>query len=258
MGNKNKVAVIITTYNEENNIRECVRSAKHLTDNIIVIDNTSTDQTVSIAQELKCKIIQYPYTVYVEPTRDFALQQTDAEWVFILDADERITPKLAVEVLNTITSTNKTHYKILRQNIFAKTKWLKHGGWYPDYIIRLIRKDAFLQWPKEIHSTPRIKGEMGYLKEPLVHEFHSSLESMVEKTIIFENVESNLLFKAKRKSGILIFLRKFLGELYRRFVKWGGFLDGTPGIIESLYQAYSKTITYLMLYEKTKRKSTTI
>ena len=73
---------------------------------------------------------------------------------------------------------------------------------------------------------------------------------MVKKTIIFENIESDLLFKAKRKTGTGIFFRKFLAEIYRRLIRNLGFLDGPFGIIEAIYQAFSKTITYLFLYEK--------
>ena len=134
------------------------------------------------------------------------------------------------------------------KNIFARIKWLKHGGWWPDHQIRLINKKYFTSWPKRIHSTPRIKGDFGYLKNPFIHYFHVDLSGMVKKTIIFEDIESDLLYKAGKKSSTLTFCRKFLAELYRRLIKNLGFLDGAFGIIESLYQAFSKTITYLFLY----------
>ena len=73
---------------------------------------------------------------------------------------------------------------------------------------------------------------------------------MVEKTLLFEDIESDLLYEANKKVTIFTFFRKFLGELYRRLIKHPGFMDGTVGIIECIYQAYSKTITYLFLYEK--------
>ncbi len=134
-------------------------------------------------------------------------------------------------------------------------KWLKNGGWWPDHQMRLINKNFFREWPTQIHSTPKIEGQMGFLENPIIHYFHGDLEKMVEKTIIFENIESDLLHKANRPVQTSTFYRKFLGELYRRLFKRAGFLDGQIGIIESIYQAFSKTITYLYLYEKKKSSS---
>jgi hypothetical protein len=95
---------------------------------------------------------------------------------------------------------------------------------------------------------------MGYLHESFLHLFHGNLETMVKKTLVFEDIESNLLFKANKSVTTVTFFRKFFGELIRRSVVRAGFLDGTIGIIESIYQAYSKTITYLLLYEKKNRR----
>ncbi len=249
----NNISVVIQTHNEENNIEECIKSAQQLTNNILVVDTESSDKTILIAKKMGAKIYSFPYSRYVEPARQFGMDKIKSKWVFILDADERITEELAKEIKDAIRSNQFSYYKIPRKNIFGKTRWLKHGGWWPDYQIRLISKSHFQRWPKEIHSTPLIKGKMGFLKKPLIHYFHGNLETMVDKTTIFEDIEAELLFKAGRRASTLIFFRKFLGELYRRLVKNFGFLDGEIGIIETIYQAFSKTITYLYLYEKKSR-----
>lgn len=251
------IAVIIHSLNEEKNISDCINSAKLLSDEIILIDMESTDKTVEIAKSLDVSVFNFPKSDYVEPSREFGISQSKTDWVLILDTDERITEELAKEIkqLLTINSSLFTYFKIPRQNIFAGTKWLKHGGWWPDYQIRLINKKYFINWPKRIHATPKIKGELGYLNNPLVHYFHGDLSNMVKKTVIFEDIESDLLFKAGKKSSTLTFFRKFLAELYRRLIKNLGFLDGTFGIIEAIYQAFSKTITYLFLYEKNNKLS---
>ena len=256
-----KITVIIYTHNEEKNINDCLESAKLLTDKIILIDMESSDKTLEIVKGHKVPVLNFPRSNYVEPAREFGLKQAKTDWVFILDADERITKELIIEIKNIInvraiheSPLQITHYKIPRQNIFAGVKWLKHGGWWPDHQIRLINKKYFINWPKRIHSTPVIKGSFGYLKNPLIHYFHGDLSGMVKKTIVFEDIESDLLFHAKRNSGTGIFFRKFFAELYRRLLKNLGFLDGPFGIIESIYQAFSKTITYLFLYEKQVKK----
>lgn len=251
---KNNLAVIIQTRNEEKNIEQCIKSAKLLTDNIYLFDMKSDDYTIKIAKKLHVKIFNLPKSNYVEPARETAIRKTNGDWIFILDADERITPELAKEIKEKIKNKNISYYKIPRKNIFGQIKWLKYGGWWPDYQIRLINKNKFVNWPKKIHSTPVIDGKMGFLINPIIHYFHGNLEQMVNKTIIFEDIESDLLYKANKKVNLLTFFRKFFGELWRRLFKGKAFLDGTIGVIESIYQAFSKTITYLFLYEKYQSK----
>lgn len=253
------IGVVIHTHNEEKNILECINSARLLTNNIIIVDMESTDETTKIAKKQDIVVLRFPFSHYVEPARRFGIKQTQARWVFILDADEHITPNLAKEVKEKIEDTDCSFFKVPRKNIFGGKKWLKHGNWWPDYQIRLINKEYFIEWPSEIHSTPVIKGKCCKLNNPLDHLFHGDISSMVKKTIIFEQIESNLLFKAHRKVRVITFFRKFFGELYRRLIKHKGFLDGKAGIIESVYQAYSKTITYLFLYEQyLKEKSSSV
>lgn len=226
----NITVIIYTPKNKD--IEDCINVAKLLTKNIISV---------------------YPDSNYVETVREVGIKKTKTDWVLILDADERITRELAEEikeVLNLSQDDRKSAYKIPRKNIFGRTKWLRFGGWWPDYQIRLINKKYFISWPKRIHSTPVIRGEIGFLKNSLLHFFHGNLEKMVEKTLIFEDIESDLLNKAGRKANVSTFFRKYSAELWRRLFKGLGFLDGTVGVIESIYQAFSKTITHLFLYEK--------
>lgn len=247
------ISVVIFTYNEEANIQRSIRSAKLITDNILVIDLESTDKTRSLAQQLGAKVTEHKHVDYVEPVRRFGIDQAVSDWVLVLDTDEKVSPELAEEIKSAIQKSQFSYYKIPRRNIFGNPPtggWLKYGGWWPDYQPRLINKKYFVDWPKEIHSTPKIKGESGRLKQPLEHSFHGDLEVMVGKTAVFEDIESNLLLEANKSASTIIFFRKFIGEFWRRFIKNLGFLDGTVGIIESIYQAFSKTITYLFLYEK--------
>lgn len=223
----------------------------------------SVDKTVKICQEEGALIFSFPYSKYVEPAREFGIKQSKTSWVFLLDADERITDELANEIKFALNKTDSvdesskktgsvktTHYKIPRKELFAQKIWLKHGGWWPNYQTRLINRKYLTSWPKEIHSSPTIRGEAGYLHRPLLHFSKNDYGEIVNKTIVFEDMESDLLFRADKPASTLIFFRKFAGEFFRRLVKNLGFLDGTIGIIESIYQAFSKTITYLYLYEK--------
>lgn len=252
---KNNITVLIEARNVEGEINKCVESARKLASEIILVDIESTDRTIQLAEKENVKVYSFPFTLYVEPARQFGIEKIKTEWVFIMDSDERMTQELAQEIKKTIKNSSFSHFRIPRKNIFGKKKWLKHGGWWPDHQIRLIHIPSFKRWPKEIHSTPVVDGQMGILQNPFLHYFHGDFESMVTKTSIFEDVESDLLLEANRTVSVLIFFRKFAGELFRRLIRRGGFLDGRVGIIEAVYQAFSKTITYLYLYEKKNSRS---
>ncbi len=248
-----KISVIVSAKNAGREIVGPVKSAKILSTDVLVFNIGRNKNTASFAIKSGAKVIDIPDTSFVETIRDLTIQKTTGPWVFLLDTDERITKELAIEIKKAIENNSYTHYKIPRKNIFGRKKWLKHGGWWPDEQIRLINKKHFVKWPTEIHSTPIINGQAGFLKNPILHFFHGDFESMVEKTIKFEGIESDLLYKAGRNVSTATFFRKFLGELYRRLIKKMGFLDGALGIIESIYQAFSKTITWIFLYEKRKK-----
>jgi len=252
---KEGITVVIYTRNEAENIVDCIESARLLSPDILLIDMESIDETVFLARQKGVKVVSFPFSHYVEPARKFGIEKAITEWVFILDADERITAGLAGEIRKVVSDRGYGVYRVPRKNIFGRAKWLKHGGWWPDYQPRLISKKHFINWPSMIHSMPKTRGKQRLLINPLIHYFHGDFTQMVEKTVTFENIEAGLLFKAKREVGILTFFRKFFGELYRRLIKNKGFLDGEIGIMESVYQAFSKTITYLFLYEKKTSRS---
>ena len=252
----NSITVLLEAHNEEKHISDCIASAKLLTDSIIVVDMRSTDNTVELAKKNGAEVISFPsHPHYVEPAREFGIRLVKTDWVMILDADERITKTLVFEIKHAIKSKEFSHYKIPRKNYFGGKQWLQHGGWWPDPQMRLINVKFFKLWPSDIHSTPIIEGKMGHLEEPFLHFFHGDVGQMVNKTIMFEDIESELLYRAGRPVSTPIFFRKFGGELWRRLVKGQGYKDGTVGIMESMYQAFSKTITYLFLYEKKNSRS---
>lgn len=248
-----QVTVLIYASNDESNIARAVESAKLLTSHVTLIDIGSTDKTAEIAKRAGVQIVMLKQTPYVELVRMEGIKHAKTDWVFILDSDEVITQNLADEILQVIGyKLQVASFRVPRKNIFGKSKWLKHGGWWPDSQIRLIKRSELVDWPSVIHSTPQIRGTIEQLKESLIHYSHGDFSQMVQKTIKFEGVESDLLHKATKRASTFTFFRKFLGELYRRLIKQKGFLDGKEGFAESIYQAYSKTVTYLMLYEKSR------
>lgn len=247
-----KISVNIIVRNEEEKIKECLLSARLIADEIVLVDMESDDKTVAIAKKYADKIYSYPQVGYVEPARNFGIKKCSGDWVFVLDADERLTPELANEIIATLPKTPEQlgAFAIPRAN-YNFGVWLKHGGWWPDYQVRLLRKKSFILWPEAIHSFPKFKGEQGMLKNPFKHLANENIEGMVEKTINYSQKEANLLFAGgEKRVSALALVKKMLAEFFRRGIKKKGVLDKTAGIIQGIYQAFAVMCTYIFLWEK--------
>jgi len=183
--------------------------------------------------------------------RNAGAKRTHGEWLLYLDTDEEVSADLKKEIVLRIKNyeTSSSAYAIPRANIFLGHK-MKWGGWYPDYVIRLIKKDKLEGWYGDLHEQPRINGELGYLINPLIHTTHRSLLEMVSKTNKWSDIEAKLLYDSQHPPMNLIrFTTAGFREFWFRGIKKLGFLDGTIGIIEIIYQTFSKLITYMKLWE---------
>jgi len=181
--------------------------------------------------------------------RNIGAKKAKGEWLFYIDSDEAVTPKLKETILQNVESTEFSAYAIPRKNIFLGH--LMHwGGWSPDFVLRLIKKDKLVGWFGELHEQPKIDGTICHLKEPLIHESHRSLSEMVDKTNKWSEIEAKLLFDSKHPPmNVLRFFSAGFREFWYRGVVRLGFLDGTTGVIEIIYQTFSRLITYSKLWE---------
>lgn len=183
--------------------------------------------------------------------RNEGAKKAQGDWLLYIDTDEEVTPDLKSEIEYTINNLQFTNsaYAIPRKN-----KLLGHtmhwGGWWPDFVLRLIRKDKLKGWFGDLHEQPLIDGEVGHLKNPLKHDSHRNLHDMVEKTNKWSEIEAKLLYNSGHpKMNIFRFCSAALREFWKRGILKMGFLDGTTGVIEIIYQIYSRLITYSKLWE---------
>lgn len=181
--------------------------------------------------------------------RNLGAKKAKGEWLFYVDSDETVSPKLKEMILQVIGSGEFAAYAIPRRNIFLGHA-MHWGGWWPDFVLRLIRKEKLKRWKGELHEQPEIIGTTCHLKEPLIHESHRNLSEMVEKTNRWSEIEAKLLYDSGHpKMNIFRFFSAGFREVwYRGFIKLG-FLDGTVGVIEIIYQTFSRLITYSKLWE---------
>lgn len=252
---KPNISVIVLTKNEEEVISDCLESVKWA-DEVVVVDDSSTDGTLNIVKKFGIKkIVNAPPKKTFSDRRNLGRKAANEDWLLYVDADERVTPTLKSEIIKTIEQChNKTMFfsafAIPRRNI-RLTKELHFGGWWPDYVIRLIRKDKLVGWEGELHEQPRVNGGVGRLKEAFVHFSHrGSLEHKLRNTINWSQIEARKLYEANHPPmNIRRFSSAMAREFYLRMIKYQAYRDGLEGIIEAIYQVFSVFITYARLYE---------
>lgn len=242
-----KLSALILTKNEEEMIADCLKQLD-FADEIIVLDTGSTDKTLTIAKNYTDNILESNLADF-DKNRNLLKEAAKGEWLLYIDADERLTPELISEISTEIRENRSSAYYIPRKN-YILGKWLKHGGWWPDYVPRLFRAKDLIAWEGRVHETPKLAGNFSHLKHPLEHRTARSISAILAKSATWAKVEADLFYKngyPKVNSWKLAkaSVREFIS---RYFVKMG-FLDGTVGLIESIYQALHQAMVFTYLWE---------
>lgn len=241
------VTVIIIAKNEEKMIGDCLKSVKWANE-VIVIDNGSVDKTGSIAKSLSANVYNLPRGSFSD-LRNFGIWEASGDWLLYIDADERVTEDLKIEIEKVVEKGVFNAYAIPRTNIILGKK-MRRGGWWPDYVKRLFKKNKLKEWTGELHEEPSFEGELSHLKKPLLHIKHDNISDMVVKSNDWSDYEAKLFFETNHPKIVWWrFIRIMLTELWYRLVKLGGFLDGPEGIIYAFYQMWYRFLVYAKLWE---------
>jgi glycosyltransferase involved in cell wall biosynthesis len=247
----NKISAVIIAKNEEKMIGDALKSIEFC-DEIILIDNGSTDKTKEIAEKAGAKIFELNTKDFAE-LRNLGLTKTSGDWILYLDADERVDEQLKSSIQQVLAEDSKFAAFFIRRNNF----YLGNHEWpYVERLERLFKKDKLKDWKGELHESPVVDGEKGRLdKGFILHFTHRDLESMVNKTIEWSDTEALLRYNAGHpKMSWWRFPRVMLGAFFNSYIKQGGYKAGTTGVIESIYQAFSMFITYAKLWELQNRE----
>lgn len=260
MTKKTTISAIIITKNEGEIIGDCLKSIDWV-DEIIIVDGNSTDKTLELVKKYRqAKIYQQQAKYDFSAWRNQGAQKATSDWLFYIDADERCSPALASEIKSIVIPLPRVltpnplpppvAYAIPRANI-RLTKPLFHGGWWPDYVLRLMKKDSLIKWEGKLHEQPKINGEIGRLKNHFIHLSHrGSLEHKVNTTIKYSLTEAEAMFNANHPPMNLIrFLSAMTREFWKRMFVYAGWKDGLEGIMEVFYQVFSVFISYARLWE---------
>ncbi|MHB1407220.1 MAG: glycosyltransferase family 2 protein [Desulfitobacteriaceae bacterium] len=270
---KMQVSVLIPTKNEERNISECIKSVSWA-DEVFVLDSYSSDRTLEICREMGVNVVQRVFEDFATH-KNWALQNLPFrnEWILIIDADERITEQLSDEIKSVLSRhSNHQGYYIARKNFFMG-KWVRHGGWYPNWNLRLFKRDFARYEQRIVHEHIVLQGKPGYLKHPLIHNDFKGLERYFDRHNTYSSMEAIEASRAMRKMDAEHTLRpnlfsrgperrRFLKELAYRYLPgrpvfkfvWMyffqlGFLDGAIGFRYCLLHAFYEYQVSLKLKE---------
>lgn len=245
----NSLSVIILARNEAPRMGEAIKSVLRLQAEIIVVDQNSVDETARIAKNAGAKVMRIDEESFAK-LREIGKDAASGDWIFYLDADERVTDGLVNELGKIIEAKPKVNspvaYFVKRDNYYLGEKWP-----VGDKVERLFWKRALRGWKGELHESPIVDGDMGELKNCLIHMTHRSLEEMAEKTNKWSEIEAKLRVQVNHPQVVeWRLLRVMLTGFSKAYLGEGGLQMGSVGLIESMYQAFSMFITYAKLWER--------
>lgn len=270
-----KLSVVLATRNEEENVERCLTSVKSIADEIIVVDENSTDKTCEIAQKFGAEIFLEPHHAIFHITKQKALDKASGEWILQLDADEVVTPKLSDQIkqvldrkyIYKINELFERHQKLIekrdgtigkkggeivgyfipRRNMFLG-KPLIHAGVYPDGVIRLIKRGRARFPQKSVHEQIQLDGEVSWLSGDLLHYDSPTLKRYLSRLNRYTDLRAEELSVAKVPKNILYFLLyvkiKPLYTFCNLYFRHLGFLDGVNGFLWSFFSAMHFPIAY--------------
>jgi glycosyltransferase involved in cell wall biosynthesis len=247
---RGKISVTIITHNEEENIGGCLESVKWA-DEIIVVDSGSTDRTVEISMGYTDKVFFNPW-IGMKEQKQCAVDKASHSWIFSIDADERATEAIKQFILQELKEPLYDGYRFARQNYFLGT-WLKHGGWYPDHVLRLFRKDKGHFGGINPHDKVVMNGRVNTVRVSFIHNTYKSISQYLTKQNMYSSISAKELFLAGKKIRLYIIPLKVVWKFIETYFIKKGFLDGFRGFIVSMGASYSMFWKYVQLWELSRK-----
>lgn len=243
--------VIITTFNEADNIVRCIQSILSLTEAVLVVDSFSTDDTVARAKALGAQVLQRKYTGPADQ-KNWAIPQAKNEWIFLLDADETATPELLQEIQHLLampTGPTEQLYWIGRNNHFLGQR-VRYSGWQGDQVVRFFHRDYGRYNDQQVHEEIITEGKrVGKLGQRLEHYTFRSLDHYLDKTRRYARWSAK---DHADKTGVITpyqLLLKPLFRFFKHYIIQQGFRDGKVGLVVSAVMAWGVFLRYVYLWE---------
>ena len=240
------LSVTIITLNEADHIADAIASAS-FADEIIVVDAHSRDETVAIARSAGARVDVRDWTGWVDQ-KNYAASLAAHDWIFSLDADERITPALAAEIQATIAAPAHRGYRIPRVT-FHLGRWVRTTDFYPDYQTRLYDRRGARWMGKHVHESVQVDGGAGQLTAELQHYSYDDLADHLNRINHYSTLAARQMHEANRRASIADLVLHPPAAFLRNFILRRGFMDGGVGLILSAVNAWSVFLKFAKLWE---------
>tara|TARA_R110002126_G_scaffold291763_2_gene457119 strand:- start:16768 stop:17517 length:750 start_codon:yes stop_codon:yes gene_type:complete len=240
-----KITAIIPTLNEEIHIEAAITSVG-FADEIIVIDSFSTDNTVTLAEKHNVKIIKREFDDF-SSQKNFAIDKAKHPWIYILDADERVTPEVKKEILQAVKNPKDNVGFYVRRSFYFAGKKIKYSGWQRDKVVRLFLKEH-CKYQGIVHETIKTNGELGFFKGKIDHFGYKNYNHFISKIHQYGELKAKELNAKGRKVNLFHLFIKPPFRIFSHFILKRGFLDGYTGLILSITQGYAVLTRYIKLW----------
>ena len=246
-----RLSVAVITLNEAHHLRRCLESTAWA-DELVVVDAESHDKTVQVAREFTDRVIVRPWAGFAAQ-KNFALDQCAGEWILSLDADEEAAPELRAEIMTTIAGAQAHDgYAVRRQNVFLD-RWIRHGGLYPDWQVRVFRRGRGRFEERAVHESVSVKGSLGRLAGHLVHRSYDGVSDFVERANRYSSLAAEQMIRDGRRVRAEQLVLKPLGRFLSMYLVQRGFLDGRRGLLLASLYAYYVFMRSAKVWEVTRR-----
>jgi glycosyltransferase involved in cell wall biosynthesis len=243
-----RLTALVTSFNEEPNIQECLESPR-FADEILLVDSFSTDRTVEIARTIPgVRILQREYFGSAAQ-KNWAMDQVENPWILIVDADERVPPALASEIVRLLEQGPSVDtYQLRRENIMVD-RVIRHSGWSTDRVVRLIKRGAAKYPNRRVHADIPATGPTPVLSTPLWHVTFRSFDQYLEKLHRYAVWGAADLWRHGRRAGFTELVLRPAWRFVRMYVVQAGFLDGRYGLVLCALQAYGVFLKWARVWE---------
>jgi glycosyltransferase involved in cell wall biosynthesis len=246
------LAVTVITKNESKQIRHCLESVNWV-DEIIVLDSGSTDDTVSICQEYTDKVFRTDWPGF-GMQKNRAIEKVTCEWILCIDADESVSETLRREIQEAISQPgNRVAYQIPRRSSYCG-RFMRHSGWSPDYITRLVRRGYARFSDDLVHERLVVQGAIGRLTNPLIHRAFSDLEEVLDTANAYSSAGARMLHQRHKKASLTGAVLHGLWSFFHTYIVRAGFLDGKEGFMLAVSNGEGTYYKYLKLMLSVERK----
>jgi glycosyltransferase involved in cell wall biosynthesis len=246
------LSVIIITKNEASHIGRCLESVSWA-DEIIVLDSGSQDETVAICHQYTDKVYETDWPGFgIQKQR--ALDKATGDWVLSIDADEMVTPELRMEIEHALLQKEFQGYAIPRLSNYCGRQ-MRHGGWWPDHVLRLFRRDCGQFTDSAVHERIIVQGRTGRLITPLLHDAFVSLDEVLHKVNCYSSLGAEMLYQKGTRSSISKAIFKAIWTFMRTYFLKLAILDGRQGLLLSISNAEGTYYKYVKLLELQSRQA---